>query len=241
MDKQTHATSNNNNKGRWVFHLKGGFFTAVSSIRSPHKMPIIVIKGGDHSLNKKLNLVLNDRKGQSALVDHVQEDDQAPSSARRSVTFDMEDILDFKVYRVSKPNFIDGSMKTKLVGEEVYYNEEQSHVDIATVQETKKPAAEPDHDQGKPTLLQKFRAYRSMHPVRIEKSNNSFLASLHADERRFKMIKAGQSLAGHVHGPTLDETLIWAIQFVTSSEQELVGMFLELAGKLKAFEQSLTR
>eukprot|EP01039_Chlorochromonas_danica_P000777 gene777-842_t len=88
----------------------------------------------------------------------------------------------------------------------------------------------------KPTLLQKFRAYRSCHPLHLEKSEKSFLSSVYEDEKRLNMIKAGQSLANHVHGPKIEEILRWAIQFVVTNERNLINMFLELAMKLKTYE-----
>eukprot|EP00981_Chlorochromonas_danica_P014966 scaffold9701_cov265-Ochromonas_danica.AAC.3 len=143
-------------------------------------MPIIVIKGNDHSLKKKLELVIKDNKGQAAILDqeindnnnkqqqHQQQqqddDDDDDNKAKNnkssspshlfsqlwnddevlpSLAANIEEVSELRVYRISKPNFFDGTVRTKLIGEEVYYNEEQSQVvNISDLQDNNKQGGE---------------------------------------------------------------------------------------------------
>lgn len=205
-------------------------------------MPIIVVKNGDndHSLVKKLDLVIKGNKGQAALLaeDLASElETQAPETSEAS---SLREIAEFKVYKVSKPSFIDNSVKTRLVGEDVYYKDEHSLADLQALQSDTgaKPTARAPNQ---PSLLQKFRAFRSMHPARVNNSHHSLLTSLRSDEERFKMIKAGQKLALHVEGPTIEGTLKWAVAYVSSNEQILLHLFSEISAKIGAHEQGLQR
>eukprot|EP01031_Cornospumella_fuschlensis_P034238 gene34238-41444_t len=206
-------------------------------------MPIVVIRGHEHNVKKKLQHVAT--HGYQAAVrlnsqeDSDEESDETKKKKKEKIlhdAFDMEDVVNLKVYRVSKPHFVDGSVKTSLVGD-VYYTGEGEQGNQVITNETEKTQ---QVNKEKATLLQKIRAFRSQHSVKSKSEGKSFLAGIKEDEKRCKMIKAGQSLGKHVKTPTSDEALNWAIKYVNTNEHALVAVFLELAANMKSFDPSNT-
>ncbi|RYH25998.1 hypothetical protein EON65_15050 [archaeon] len=201
-------------------------------------MPIVVIKGNEHNVKKKLQQVathgyqiewqLNSQE------DSDEESDETRKRNKEKVlhdAFDMEDVVNLKVYRVSKPHFVDGSVKTNLVGD-AYYTGESDQGNVITNESQSNNRI----NEEKATLLQKIRAFRSQHSVRSKSEAKSFLAGIKDDEMRCKMIKAGQPLGRHVKVPMFDEALVWAIKYVNTNEYALVAVFLELAAKIKSYD-----
>jgi hypothetical protein len=217
-------------------------------------MPIIVLKANDSSFKKKVDLVVRENKGQAALLETIVDSDDdnpphtshdPPHSSRRShgkqsVARNMDDVINLKVYRVSKPHFIDGTVKTTLVGGDVYYNQDEMSEEVQNNLHENKTLKEREQLQ-KPSLLQKFRAFRSQHPLRPKDMQDGFVPSIQADGNRCKYVMAGQILSNHVKGPNSEESLLWAINFVCTNEHTLTTAFLDLAHKLKAYEAHLLK
>jgi hypothetical protein len=209
-------------------------------------MPIVVIRGEtDHNAKKKIEQVTaNGYQSQLSSPsrdsdDDDDDDDDGKLKKQQMMALDMDDVLNLKVYKVSKPHFIDGSVKTSLVGGDVYFIEESTAMMIQTKDNSTTKPSEPS--EAKPTLLQKFRAYRDGHPLRSGHPNKGFMGIIRTDELRRKTVKAGQSLIDHVQRPSSEETVAWAIRYVNANEEDMTSSFLRLIQKIKEYERDQAR
>jgi hypothetical protein len=125
-------------------------------------MPIIIKKGSEGKKKKKKNGEMDAK--------------------------DMTDVLDFQVYRVSKPNFADGEVKVNLIGEIFYHVEEET-----TTPATVTPATV----EGRPpTLMDKLEKTQ----VRLEttrRTKKDVFERVKQIQRHTRFIRLGQSLEKH--------------------------------------------
>jgi hypothetical protein len=260
-------------------------------------MPIIIVQGSTKQDGKKIikNVGEIEKKKEikkrppSRNQQQQQEegDDEekklSPSSSTeefipiKDIATNMADVVDFKVYRVSKPHFVDGTTTVNLVGGDLFYNEDEIRhfstnktletgilKQIQSINNNKKDEKkkrrkgspmkakdlliEDEDEDGNsldsqnkpklPTLLQKIRAFRHVSKKRVTKS--LVLQRIEDDNERFRKVKAGQSLWKQIQVPTLEETLIWAVEYVNVNESTLIKIFVQLEESLKRFELELT-
>jgi hypothetical protein len=182
------------------------------------------------------------RKKQDAGGGTNQDPDAKSSSFYKSgeeLAAEMADILDFKVYRVSKPHFVDGTTTVTLIGGDLFYEKD------LTAAQTKLIANKPSEDEKKtvtnkgPTLLQKLRAYKYTAVKDNKDGGKEFWKRIQADNRRVKNMKAGQNLTTQLHIPTPDEVFQWAINFVNNNETTLISLVIELDENIKTFEANV--
>jgi len=200
-------------------------------------MPIIIEKG---SSSQSASNSANDKKNDTpSQVDFDQSKTAAFYKTGAELAAEMADILDFKVYRVSKPHFVDGTTTVTLIGGDLFYDKDFTAA--KTVVQTKKPAEENvESTKAKSsTLLQKLRAYKYNTRKETRSGQKLFWKKIQADSARIKMMKAGQAISNQMTTPTSDEIFTWAIKYVTNNEETLVNLILELDERIKSFEASM--
>jgi hypothetical protein len=171
-------------------------------------MPILIKKGSDR--NKKAKK----KNGEDARI---------------AIT-DMTDILDFKVYRVTKPNFHDNTVAVKQIGEAFYNVEEEASTPAPT--EAPSPTVGP-RPPSMMEKLQKMQWEQGGPPVRARKDVFERVLEI---QRRARFIQLGQSLEKHFTAPSIDDCLAWCLKHVLFHGEALLGEVLELDARIKAFE-----
>ncbi len=200
-------------------------------------MPIIIVRGSKHSKRHISVHPPNDspvRNGRRNILPKSPTSSDDEKEHVSSLTSNMSEVLNLKVYKISKPNFIDGSTTTTLIGGDIFYHEDDD------ITKSPRPASDKDiqtkaTDDLKPrtaSLLQNIRAYKYV-STRFHKDDKSILKAVKENNQRFKMIKAGQSISEHIPHPSIDEVLSWAIDYVNSHEHHLAVHFINLEERIK--------
>jgi hypothetical protein len=198
-------------------------------------MPIIIVQGSKSHPKRKISrnheaLANQDRQKATTASDLSNGEDDRIAG----LTANMSEVLNLKVYKVSKPNFIDGSTTTNLIGGDIFYQDEDDTSKIH------KPVFDGENQTKSsnltvskpPSLLQNIRAYKYV-STRFRKDEKSLLQVVKENNQKFKMIKAGQSITEHIPHPTVDEVLQWAIEYVNSHEHHLASHFIHLEERIK--------
>lgn len=179
-------------------------------------MPIIIKKGSDQNKKQVLNAYRTSESTESIKVE--------PGDAS-----DMTDILNFRVYRVSKPNFYDNSVQTHLVGDLFYDDDELLNVQEAV-------SATVSSKEVLPSQIVSIAKFKKENPVSFKPSKKEVLLRVKALERRTLLAKCGHSLENHLQSPSLEHTLSWAVKHVNTNEDSLLNAFINLDAFIKSYE-----
>lgn len=187
-------------------------------------MPIVIKKGSDLTKKKKCKTksMTKNASGESLpeVVDYS------------NIATDMTDVLDFKIYRVIKPNFYNNSTRINLIGDAFYRDEEgelqpDGHLPpegIEKKDEKKKKVTVP---QPKPSVNVRDLGFADI------------LTRIKESERNTATVRSGHSITKFLTAPTLEETIVWAIKFVQANGESLILHVIDLYYQLKSFESNL--
>lgn len=206
-------------------------------------MPIIIVKGSDFDPTKKKKQNEENQNEYSS----DEENNNKTQKKKKNNSMDMTDVLDFKVYRISKPNFIDGSTTTTLVGGEQFYDKQELNEPVDHLATRSIPQNQPNSSSKKslekPTLVQQMKAYH--YKLRkwdqTHRNKHMLINALHDEKEKNIKVKAGQSVIDLTAPPSLEETIRWAVDYVNLHEPTLINQIIEVDEKIKHFENDLMR
>ena len=198
-------------------------------------MPIIIKKGSESTRHKHraVHKTRNDRL-------HAQgENRTAVGQADISSINDMTDVLDLKVYRVSKPNFADSSTTTKLIGEMFY-----DHDDVAHNQKGDTSVKVSKKNPGEIALVDKLRNLQIQTRTKFsgEVQRGAILQRIKETDKQMKLASCGKPLRESLNHPELKSAVAWAIQNVRFFDEDaLISDFLKLASDMQTYETEQER
>lgn len=193
------------------------------------KMTIVIKKGSDAQKKKKSKLIAHSRKKNDG-------SDNEPEDLRSSAT-DMTDVLDFKVYRIIKPNFYNNAARVTLIGENYYKDEDQAKIEDILSQ---KSDADLEHSK-EYTVLEKMQNMQHQNSYVTHVRKTELLNRILESEKDVRALKSGHSIEKYLIPPTLEETVLWAIKFVDVRQELLVLNIVNTYYNMKKFDSSVER
>ena len=198
-------------------------------------MPIIIKKGSDVEKNKK--------KNKSKLLRKSDSQDSVESKEDFSkIATDMTDVIDFKVYRVIKPNFYNNTTRINLIGEQFYQEDDVNATSTeATLVESAQPANIPEP---KSTNLKQTSHFNDLDALKDKLKQLNFadiLTRVKNQKKQVDAIKSGKTIQSLLKEPSLEETITWAIKYVSVNDEALVLHIVNLYYDLKSFDKNLER
>lgn len=188
-------------------------------------MPIIIKKGSDHEKRRKAKRKDLKRDGSGSSLPEAVD--------CTNIATDMTDVLDFKVYRVIKPNFYNNTTKVNLIGEEFYRDDEIDAGADPCADETQVDQKKDDAVRPSKKVLKDFTT------PKYDAKFVDILTRMKESERTANLIKNGHSIAKSLTPPTEEETLQWAVKFVLSNSEALVLHVIDLYYQLMDVEPNL--
>lgn len=216
-------------------------------------MPIVIVRGNKpdkqaNDTNQNTGIGYRaDEDGEEGLQNAVTRSSERHHN-QIDLLADMEDVTNLKVYRISKPNFLDGTTTTTLIGGDIFYHQDMivapsSANNLSNSESPRKAssisaAATTTNDNKKsndPTVLQHIRAfkYKSTRKTEINANKSHFIQQIQDNFMRCKLVKAGQPLAKHIKKPSIDDALFWAIEYVCTHEDSLANHLIHLDERIK--------
>lgn len=242
-------------------------------------MPIIIQKGGDQqndNANKGLGILrkkptLNDNDSDDENDNNINDykkynkdknnnNNKTIDEGRLISGHHISELVDIKIYRISKPNFNDTTYKTKLIGDFLYpdfINHSKFIYDPITNSVTTKQSNEYNRGQTSSTsninnnnqeLSDIDKLQRNLN--NLTKQQHKFtkihrkevLLRINDDEKEhLHAIKYGHSIYSSLISPTLEETLVWVIDYVNWNEYNLINKFLLFEEDLKSYQEDMNR
>ena len=198
-------------------------------------MPIIIKKGSDVEKNKK--------KNKSKLLRKSDSQDSVESKEDFSkIATDMTDVIDFKVYRVIKPNFYNNTTRINLIGEQFYQEDDVNATSTeATLVESAQPANIPEN---KSTNFKQTSHFNDLDALKDKLKQLNFadiLTRVKNQKKQVDAIKSGKTIQSLLKEPSLEETITWAMKYVNVNDEALVLHIVNLYYDLKSFDKNLER
>lgn len=251
-------------------------------------MPIIIQKGVDQQddiANKGLNIIRKksktnnnnnyDSDDDNDNINHTKynKDKQKNNNNNKTIGNNqgrlvcghhISELVDIKIYRISKPNFYDTTYKTKLIGDFLYpdfinhskfiydpitnsvstkqsneYNRVQTSSSSSTTNNN-------DNNNNNQELSDIDKLQRNLNNLtkqqHLKIHRKEVLSRINDDEKEhLHAIKYGHSIHSSLKPPTLEETLLWAIDYVNWNEYNLIKKFLIFEEDLKSYQEDMHR
>jgi len=245
-------------------------------------MPIIIQKGGDQqndTANKGLNIlrkkpIVNDNDSDDENDNNINDykknykdkynnNNKTIDQGRLVSGHHISELVDIKIYRVSKPNFNDTTYKTKLIGDFLYpdfINHSKFIYDPITNSVTTKQSNEYNRGQTSSSSTNDINNNNNQELSDIDKLQRNLnnltkqqhkftkihrkevLLRINDDEKEhLHSIKYGHSIYSSLISPTLEETLVWVIDYVNWNEYNLINKFLLFEEDLKSYQDDMNR
>lgn len=184
-------------------------------------MPIIIEKDKDHKRHNASDSIA------------VRHDDDDQQEFRVKLADGVLDILDFKVYRVSKPDFYTGVVTKALVGEVFYVNE-----DVDGLKEDS-GADSRAHGDGNFRRIDQLRIEQLESRTKCADQRRDIIHQVAGGQLEMLRLKHGQSLAEQLRAPSLDEVLKFSAEFIQLNPDRLPSEFLKLEKAIREFQVSV--
>lgn len=191
-------------------------------------MPIVIKKGSD-AVKKKRSKHGRQRPASrsSTPPERINTD---------NIASDMTDVLNFKAYRIIKPNFYNNTTRVNLIGEDYYREDDPGLVDDLGVDTNPIAAHTPT-------------ASRVDELIKLQHQNESRGRAQKIDlysrikdfEKKSISLKSGHSIEPLLLRPSLDETLVWAIKYVVINEDNLVLTVINLYYNMKCYDNTVEK
>jgi hypothetical protein len=195
-------------------------------------MPIVVKKGSDASRKKAIaKKALND-------ANRPRTPDGPETVDVSNIATDMTDILDFKVYRIIKPNFYSKNTRVSLIGADLFYKDEENTVklsandtvvDSGTSTHTKAEIVAPE------TIYEKIYKLKNG-SCRSPRYKNELFARASEAHKTTLMLKAGHSIHPYLLPTTFEDTLKWALNNL-DHDNDMTSSVLKLYFDLRSYEE----
>lgn len=192
-------------------------------------MPIIIKKGSDVEKKKKSKYGRERPRSRSSTPPGRINVD--------NIATDMTDVLNFKAYRIIKPNFYNHTTRINLIGED-FYKEDDPNL-IVNVGLDGNPLPEITT-----TLTNKIEELTA-----LQHKNESFgrqqkldmYSRIKAFEKKSVALKSGHSIESMLVPPSLDETLAWAIKYVSIQEDNLISFVINMYYNMKCYDNTVEK
>lgn len=192
-------------------------------------MPIVIKKGSD-AVKKKRSKHGRQRPSSrsSTPPERINTD---------NIATDMTDVLNFKAYRIIKPNFYNNTTRINLIGEDYYREDDPGLPENIGVDGNPIPP---------PTVTA---ASRIDELIKLQHQNESLGKAQKVDlfsrikdfEKKSVSLKSGHSIEPLLVAPTLEETLVWAIKYVTINEDNLALTIINLYYNMKCYDNTVEK
>lgn len=192
-------------------------------------MPIIIKKGSDADKKKKSKYVRERPRSRSSTPpERINVD---------NIATDMTDVLNFKAYRIIKPNFYNQTTRINLIGEDFYKQDDPSLVINVGIDGNPLP-------EEVTTVTNKIDEIIALQRKneRVGRQQKLDMYSRIKDfEKKSVALKSGHSIEPMLAPPTLDETLAWAIKYVSIQEDNLVAFVVNMYYNMKCYDNTVER
>lgn len=192
-------------------------------------MPIIIKKGSDADKKKKSKYVRERPRSRSSTPpERINVD---------NIASDMTDVLNFKAYRIIKPNFYNQTTRINLIGEDYYKQDDPSLVINVGIDGNPLP-------EEVTTVTNKIDEIIALQRKneRVGRQQKLDMYSRIKDfEKKSVALKSGHSIEPMLAPPTLDETLAWAIKYVSIQEDNLVAFVVNMYYNMKCYDNTVER
>ena len=185
----------------------------------------------------------NKKKNKSKLLRKSDSQDSVESKEDFSkIATDMTDVIDFKVYRVIKPNFYNNTTRINLIGEQFYQEDDVNATSTeATLVESAQPANIPEN---KSTNFKQTSHFNDLDALKDKLKQLNFadiLTRVKNQKKQVDAIKSGKTIQSLLKEPSLEETITWAMKYVNVNDEALVLHIVNLYYDLKSFDKNLER